>query len=834
MEVRILGPLEVLGEAGPVGLGGPKQRALLAFLLLNANEVVSSDRLIDALWEEEPPATARKSLQLYVSRLRKLLGRECLQTEAAGYVLRVGADELDLERFVRLREQGRLREALSLWRGPALCDFAYQRFAQGEIARLNEARLVCVEEQNERELASGRHAELVGELEALVDQYPLRERLRAQLMLSLYRSGRQAEALEAYRAARRALVEELGIEPGRKLRDLHQAILSQDSELDVVTTDEGSRGPEPADRGFVGRDEELSELRGGLDAALLGRGAVFLIGGSPGVGKSRLVDELARDARERGAEVLWGRCWEAGGAPAYWPWVQILRSLLHKRGGSSVAGAPVLAALVPELRGSGVDLVSPSVESEGERFQLFDAVASLLDQSATKQPVVVVLDDLHAADTPSLLLLQFVAGQLARSRLLVIGLYRDDDLRDKPGLTSCLAACARENTTARVRLEGFTLADTAVLIEFINGHRVAEEVSQRIHLETEGNPLFVSEIVRLLSAEGRLEPANGRPSGRLSLPETVTEVIGQRLQRLGAECRRLLSDASILGREFAVKELAVLNDIAEGAVLEVLDEAITARVLTSISAVDRIRFSHALVRETLYEALGPTGRRQAHLRAGEALESLYASNPEPHLAELAHHFFEALPAAEPARAIDYGRRAGDRARQLLGYEEAVRLYELALGALDLEGNGPDYRRCALLVALGDAQARAGDESAGRATFLHAAELATRAGLPYELARAALGYGGRFVWARAYGDVRLIPLLEHALSLLPADASVLRVKLMARLAGALRDSPTRERRASLSAQAVEIARRLGDPATLAYALAGRYGALMWPENPEERL
>ena len=840
MEFRILGPLEVRGEAGPVGLGGPKQRALLAFLLLNANEVVSSDRLIDALWEEEPPATARKSLQLYVSRLRKLLGRECLQTEAAGYVLRVGADELDLERFVRLREQGRLREALSLWRGPALCDFAYQRFAQGEIARLNEARLVCVEEQNERELASGRHAELVGELEALVDQYPLRERLRAQLMLSLYRSGRQAEALEAYRAARRALVEELGIEPGRKLRDLHQAILSQDSELDVVTTDEGSRGPKRADRGFVGRDEELSELRGGLDAALLGRGAVFLIGGSPGVGKSRLVDELARDARERGAEVLWGRCWEAGGAPAYWPWVQILRSLLHKRGGASVAGslrgagAPVLAALVPELRGSGVDLVSPSVESEGERFQLFDAVASLLDQSATKQPVVVVLDDLHAADTPSLLLLQFVAGQLARSRLLVIGLYRDDDLRDKPGLTSCLAACARENTTARVRLEGFTLADTAVLIEFINGHRVAEEVSQRIHLETEGNPLFVSEIVRLLSAEGRLEPANGRPSGRLSLPETVTEVIGQRLQRLGAECRRLLSDASILGREFALKELAVLNDIAEGAVLQVLDEAITARVLTSVSAVDRIRFSHALVRETLYEALGPTGRRQAHLRAGEALESLYASNPEPHLAELAHHFFEALPAAEPARAIDYGRRAGDRARQLLGYEEAVRLYELALGALDLEGNGPDDRRCALLVALGDAQARAGDESAARATFLHAAELATRADLPHELARAALGYGGRFVWARAYGDVRLIPLLEHALSLLPADASMLRVKLMARLAGALRDSPTRERRASLSAQAVEIARRLGDPATLAYALAGRYGALMWPENPEERL
>jgi DNA-binding SARP family transcriptional activator len=232
MEFRILGPLEVRGEAGPIVVGGAKQRALLAFLLLNANQVVSSDRLIDAVWEEEPPATARKSLQLYVSRLRKLLGRERLRTEAGGYALLVRADELDLARFARLFDEGRLHDALSLWRGPPLCDFAYQRFAQSEIARLNEARLACVEAQTERDLALGRHAELVGELEGLVDQYPLRERLRGQLMLCLYRCGRQAEALEGYRAARRALVEELGIEPGRQLRELHQAILEQDPVLD--------------------------------------------------------------------------------------------------------------------------------------------------------------------------------------------------------------------------------------------------------------------------------------------------------------------------------------------------------------------------------------------------------------------------------------------------------------------------------------------------------------------------------------------------------------------------------------------------------------------------
>jgi class 3 adenylate cyclase len=234
MDFRILGPLEVLSDGQPLDLGGQKQRALLALLLLEANRVVSSGRLIDALWEEEPPETAQKALQVYVSQLRKLLGKERLQTQAPGYRLRVEPDELDLARFQHLQEQGRLQEALALWRGPPLAEFAYQRFAQVEIGRLEELRLACLEERIEGDLGEGRHAELVGELEALVQEHPLRERLRTQLMLALYRSGRQAEALEAYQDARRALTEELGIEPGRSLRDLHQAVLNQDSALDLA------------------------------------------------------------------------------------------------------------------------------------------------------------------------------------------------------------------------------------------------------------------------------------------------------------------------------------------------------------------------------------------------------------------------------------------------------------------------------------------------------------------------------------------------------------------------------------------------------------------------
>jgi DNA-binding SARP family transcriptional activator len=245
MEFRILGPLEVVENEREVDLGGAKQRTLLAILLLHANEVVSTDRLIDALWEEAAPDTGRKALQVYVSQLRKAIGRDRLQTKPPGYVLLVERDQLDLERFQRLAASGRFEEALSLWRGPALSQFGYQRFAQTEIARLEELRHACLEDRIEADLAAGRHSSLIGELEALVAEHPLRERTRAQLMLALYRSGRQADALDAYQAARHTLVEELGIEPGRALRELEKAILRQEPALDLAPAQVEEAEPVP-------------------------------------------------------------------------------------------------------------------------------------------------------------------------------------------------------------------------------------------------------------------------------------------------------------------------------------------------------------------------------------------------------------------------------------------------------------------------------------------------------------------------------------------------------------------------------------------------------------
>ena len=215
MDFRILGPLEVDADGLPVDLGGAKQRALLALLALNANRVVTRDQLVEALWDAQPPETAAKALQVHVSHLRKLLGRERFETTPQGYLLRLEPDELDLGRFQRLSESGRASEALALWRGDPLADFAGQRFAQPEIARLQELRLACLEQRIEQDLAHGRHVALVSELDALVREHPLREHLRSQLMLAFYRAGRQAEALGAYQAARTALVDELGIEPGR-------------------------------------------------------------------------------------------------------------------------------------------------------------------------------------------------------------------------------------------------------------------------------------------------------------------------------------------------------------------------------------------------------------------------------------------------------------------------------------------------------------------------------------------------------------------------------------------------------------------------------------------
>ena len=856
MDFRILGPLEVLDEGRAVALAGSKQRALLALFLLHRGETLSGDRLIDELWGERPPATAAKTVQVHISRLRKALGAgegdRLVVTREHGYELVLDPERLDAHRFEGLVARGRgelaagrperaaaaLEGALALWRGPPLADLAYEPFAQREIARLDELRVAALEHLVEARLALGAHAELVGELEALIAEHPYRERLRGQLMLALYRSERQADALQAFQDARRALVEDLGIEPGEHLRELERAILAQDPGLGLVVAGPPAVEPVAETTGsmFVGRERELAQLVQGLDDALRGRGGLFLLAGEPGIGKSRLAEELITHAGARGARVLVGRCWEAGGAPAYWPWVQALRAHVRETDDSTLrsqlgAGAAELAQIISELRGRFPDLPEPpGVEPEGARFRLFDATAEFLRNASATRPLVLFLDDLHAADAPSLLLLRFVARELGSTRILLLGAYRDVDPIPGEPLTEMLVDVAREPVTRRVALGGLSEREVAQYVELTAAQIGAPELVAGLHAETEGNPLFVGEIVRLLSVEG--VPTESAADVRLAIPHTIRQVIAHRLAHLSARCERILVLASVIGREFSLATLARMGGVSEAELLDSLDEALTTRVVSDLpDGMGRLRFAHVLIRDTLYEGLTSARRVRLHRTAVEALEALHGEQSGPHLAELAYH---SISGRDPDKGLHYARRAGDRALALLAYEEAARLYGTALEALGLADPLNEKARCELLLAVGEAEVRAGRSVAAKSAFLDAAGIARRLGLRRELARAAAGYGGRWMWGRAAGDDQLVALLEEGLTALADEDVDLRARLLARLAGALRDEHSRARRDRLSREAVELARRAGNRVALAYALDGRLAAISAPDTVDECL
>jgi DNA-binding SARP family transcriptional activator/tetratricopeptide (TPR) repeat protein len=819
-----------------VALGALKQRALLAILLLQANSVISVDRLIDALWDESPPETAQKALQVYVSGLRRALGRERLETTHPGYRLRVEPQEFDLACFDELRRQGRPAEALALWRGPPLAEFAALRFAQAEIARLEELRLSCVEERVEQDLAAGREIGLVAELEGLVRVHPLRQRLRGQLMRALHQADRDAEALEVYRQGRDLLVEELGIEPSRQLRELQRAILRQDAGLEPAAMDAAT----PAAHGvFVGRETELTQLWQGFEHAVAGRGRLFLLVGEPGIGKSWLAEELANRAKSRGARVAVGRCWEAGGAPAFWPWVQSLREYVADLSADTLSaqlgdGAADLAQLLPELRSLLPDLPMPyPLEPESARFRLFESVAGFLRRAAAARPIVLVLDDVHAADESSLLLLQFLSRQLGDSRLLILVAYRDVDPTIREPLAAVLPELAREPTTSRLELGGLRESEVGEYISQTATMAPPSGVVAEIHAQTDGNPLFVGEVTRLLLKEGALMPASARAAIRVRIPQGVRDVIGRRLRRLPHDARQTLTLASVLGREFRLEVLARVAESSEEAVLEALDPAITERIVDEVATgPGQLRFSHVLIRDCLYRDLTPAHRLRLHRAVAEALEAVYADQLELHLGELAHHYAEAAPAGDVERAITYARRAGDRAADLLAFEEAARLYLLAIGLIDGGDFGEKVQLCELLIALGDVQARAGDMPSARESFLHASELADEVCSSELLARAALGYGGRFLFTRAAEDDRVVPLLERARTALPHRDSPLRVRVLTRLGNAVsQQDPVLSQ--TLTGEALQMARRLGDPATRRFAIAGWLWATRAPTDLDQR-
>src|SRR5438046_4438798 len=595
---------------------------------------------------------------------------------------------------------------------------------------------------------------------------------------------------------------------------------------------------------FVGRRDELVELRAGLEDAVTGRGRFFLVVGEAGIGKTRLVEELAREAAERGHLVLWGRCWEGEGAPPYWPWIQVIRASLrtaHAEGGLPLvaggAGAPYLAQLVPEL--GGLKSPAPSVppQSEHARFYLFDAVATSLGSRPDRTPLVLVFDDLHWAATPSRLLLQCLVHELRDTAMLVVATYREMEARQSPHVADILGALARDGR--HLPLRGFGDEEVALFIEGKTGRSASAALVRAVHHETEGNPFFVDEIVHLLVSEGTLEPRDTSIPPRLPVPQGVREAIRRRLAPLPAPCRDALTFASVVGREFGLGALQRACGLAADALLEVLRPALGREILVpDPRTAGRYRFAHALIRETIYEELGAAERARLHGRIGEVLEALHEMDPIPHLATLAHHFLEAVPAAGAEKAIAYSTRAARHAEASLAYEDAAVLFERALDVL-AEGRPADARqRCELLLARGGAQWKAGGGPAARETFRQAADIARRIGDAPLLARSALGFAGegsRLLWVRSgVVDQPRIELLEEALDGLGDRDPGLRARLLARLAINLYWAPEPERVVALSEEAVRLARQLGDPRNLAAVLRARWIALRRPEGAEERL
>lgn len=590
---------------------------------------------------------------------------------------------------------------------------------------------------------------------------------------------------------------------------------------------------------FVGRVGEIARLRAALEQARSGRGGLVLLSGAPGIGKSRLAAEFVREASSAGVRVLFGRSWEAGGAPPFWPWVQAIRAYLRTAEPSGVeshlaGGAESMVTMLPELADldPALNPIEPG-DPASDRFRLFDSTTTFLVNIAETEPLVIVVEDLQAADIPSLLLLDFIKDHLTDASILIVATYRDVELTLDHPLTRILAELRRSPSTTDIVLRGLDADEVMTFLEATAGTDAASSWSASLLRRTSGNPLFLTEAVRLLTSGDSLGSA--ATAERMAIPAEIRTVIQRRVDVLSRSCRDLIESLSVLGNEFDAEIAARFAELDVEQLLDLLGEAVTAGlVLDSRGGPATFAFSHDLIRETLYAGISLAERIGLHRRAAYVLESVYGIDDSEHLAELALHHFEAAAGGDHRKAFEYGRMAGEQALRRLAYEEAVRLYEMAVQTLETS-EAPDLVSLGnLLLSLGDARVRAGDLYGAGKTFSRAAEVARRSGDVSLIAHAAIGYGGRFVWARAGNDTEMVPLLQDALVMLGGEDDGLRVRLLSRLACATRSVWDREHSASLARQAVELARNLGDPPTLIYALSGLAGATWWPENPHDRV
>jgi DNA-binding SARP family transcriptional activator len=863
MRVSVLGPVEARlgdGDDAPlVDLGGPKQRALLAALALHRGRPVSTDQLVDLLWARDAPPGAAQTLQNHVAGLRRALEphraartpAQVVVTAAPGYALQLPAGALDVDAFesvvgrvhrllkntaplpagaasappvvaspapdVAETAVADLDRSLAAWRGVPYLDLGDAPSAAAERVRLEELRMVALEDRAVAALALGRHATVAAELESLTMAHPLRERLWALRAVALTRSGRQADALDVLARVRALLLEELGIEPGPELQALQTAVLRQDPSLawtappapaTPATTPAPTAStpsavpprPTASPWPLVGRDAERDALVGLLDQAGAGSPRFAALVGEPGIGKSRLLAELAAAAQERSATVLVGRCSQDEGAPPLWPWAGVLEGL----------GRPL-----PTEEGH---------TDEGTRFRSWDEIVRTVRDAAADRLVLLLLDDLHWADVSSLRVLGLLLETLQDGRLVLVATWRADP--PPSGSLGVVAEQLARRHALRLDLTGLDPAEVTTMVEAVAHRRPDLDQARALRDRTDGNPFFVLEYARLLGDHGDLVALLAEPTP----PHGVTDVVRRRVERLADDARSALVPAAVLGRDFALRDLAAVLTWDEDRVLDALDEAVAAGLVRE-DGVDSFRFAHALVRDTVHATLSPSRRARWHARVAAVLET------RPGRAgEVARHWHEAGP-EYAGRAWRADRVAAREALRLYAYEEAVELLTEALVALAQDATATDQDEYDVLVELGLADKASGDWINLREVVHRGITVADRLGDPVALARVAVMTSIDALWQAAYhGEVDevVVDALRRSLEALPTADDELRCRAMLALAGELYYGVTAQERDALAAEGVAMARRIGDPTLLTSTCQTAFVVTWRPGTVEQRV
>ncbi|ANN18465.1 SARP family transcriptional regulator [Amycolatopsis orientalis] len=784
MRFGVLGPLVATDEHGEAALKGPRHRAVLARLLIARGRVVPVERLVDDLWER-PPEGAVGAVQTFVGALRRALEPDrapreparLLVTVARGYALRAeSVDAWDFEAAVTearellgTRRPGdalsRVDSALALWRGPAYAEFAEEGWARGEVARLTELRLLARELRAEALLALGRAAEVIPELESRVREHPLRENGSRLLALALYRAGRQGDALAVLRTARELLADELGLDPGAGLRELEADILAHAPRLQPSV-------PKIPERALIGRAAELATLE---EAAA--RSRLVLVSGDAGVGKTALAEAFSARLAARGWTTAWGSDPDDEGAPPAYAWTRILATLADAGYGVAPQAGPV------------------TEDPLAARWRWHRAVASYLAGAA---PLLLVLEDLHWAGEETLALLTSVLTE----PVLIVATYRGTDPSAR--LTEFLGRAARHEP-ARIYLGGLPEDEVAALVRVTTGEDVDPETAAVLHRRTAGNAFFVRELARLLAAEG--------PAALDAVPPGVRDVVRHRTRALPDTVRSVLFRAAVIGTDL---DLDLLEALVGETALDAIESAARHGFLTE-AAPRRFRFAHALVRDTLYHDLSRSRRAREHGEVAEALETLHPDDVDA----LAHHFVLSGKFAD--RAAHYARAAAERAESRFAPTEAARLWDAALTAYDRSGASDTEKRLELIMGNARASAVSGDLGRARRYRAEALELAEKLNDPLLTARVIGAFDVPAIWTESDDPdlaSRLAAAVERTLAALPAEREAERCRLLATLAVELRNAGGRRAREAAE-EAEALARRLGDPALLAFALNARF-------------